>query len=39
MRDEPTQTDDQKPLPWIETKKPQEASAVIGKVSDLQIQI
>jgi hypothetical protein len=39
MTDVPQQSDDHKPLPWIETKKPQEASAVIGKTSDLQIQI
>jgi len=39
MKDEPTQTDDQKPLPWVERKPPQEAEAQIGKVSDLQIQI
>lgn len=39
MRDEPTQSDDQKPLPWVERKPAQEASAQIGKVSDLQIQI
>jgi hypothetical protein len=39
MTDVPQQSNDHKPLPWIETKKPQEASAVIGKTSDLQIQI
>jgi len=39
MKDEPTQSDDQKPLPWVERKLPQEATAQIGKTSDLQIKV
>jgi hypothetical protein len=39
MRDDPTHTDEVKPLPWVERKPIQEASAVIGKTSDLQIII
>lgn len=39
MRDEPTQSEDLKPLPWVERRAPQEASAQIGKVSDLQIKV
>ena len=39
MRDEPTQSEDQKPLPWVERKPTQEAHAQIGKTSDLQIKL
>ena len=39
MNDGVSQSEDQKPLPWVESKKPQQASAQIGKVSDLQVQI
>ena len=39
MQDVPTQSDDQKPLPWVERKATQEAQAQIGKVSDLQIKL
>lgn len=39
MQDVPTQSDDQKPLPWVERKPIQEASVQIGKVSDLQIKL
>lgn len=39
MRDDPTHTEDAKPLPWVERKPIQEAQAQIGKTSDLQIKI
>lgn len=39
MRDEPTHTEDARPLPWVERKAPQEASARIGRTTDLQIKL
>lgn len=39
MRDEPTHTEDARPLPWVERKAPKEASARIGRTTDLQIKL
>ena len=39
MQDVPTQSDDQKPLPWVEKRPVSEVSVQIGKTSDLQVII
>lgn len=39
MQDAPTQSEDAKPLPWVERKTPLQASIQIGKTSDLQVII
>ena len=39
MRDEPTQSEEAKPLPWVERKPTQEATIQIGKLSTLHCEV
>lgn len=39
MQDAPTQSEDARPLPWVERTQPKQTTAQIGKTSSLQVMI